>query len=73
MQQILDDTKTEWFETKEERELFTKLLQQALKQKAKTPNRITPYHFTLFPRAKEFMTKPLNWYGARPIRKPSDK
>mgnify|MGYP006275434457 CR=1 FL=1 len=69
MQQILDDTKTEWFETKEERELFAKLIAEAQKQKSASPKRVTPYHFTLFPRAKEFMTKPLNWYGTRPIRK----
>jgi hypothetical protein len=69
MQQILDDTKNEWFETKEERELFAKLIAEAQKQKSASPKRVTPYHFTLFPRAKEFMTKPLNWYGTRPIRK----
>lgn len=73
MQQILDDTKNEWFETKEERELFAKLIADAQKQKSASPKRITPYHFTLFPRAKEFMTKPLNWYGTRPIRKSPDK
>ena len=51
MEQILNDTKTEWFETKEERELFAKLIADAQKQKSASPKRVTPYHFTLFPRA----------------------